>query len=52
MTGSNVYASLGMNNQATSNPYAALATPRKLNKGGEIKGKGKAIRGFKFGGVK
>ena len=52
MTGSNVYSSLGMNNQATSNPYAALATPRKLNKGGEIKGKGKAIRGFKFSGVK
>jgi hypothetical protein len=52
MTGSNVYASLGMNKQASSNPYATLAAPRRLNKGGEMKGKGKAIRGFKFGGIK
>ena len=26
--------------------------PQQMNKGGEIKGKGKAIRGFKFGGIK
>jgi hypothetical protein len=52
MTGSNVYTSLGMDKQAAANPYAKLAAPRRLNKGGEIKGKGKAIRGFKFGGVK
>ena len=34
-----------------NNPYAALATKR-MKKGGEMKGQGKAIRGFKFGGVK
>ena len=34
-----------------NNPYESLAAKR-FNKGGELKGRGKAIRGFKFGGVK
>ena len=61
-TGTSIYSTLGMNQnspQAASpttsftNPYASLAgSPMQVNKGGEIKGKGKAVRGFKFGGVK
>ena len=33
---------------STTNPSFTM----QMNKGGEIKGKGKAVRGFKFGGVK
>jgi len=61
-TGTSIYAKLGMNQnspQAASpvtsftNPYASLAgSPMQVKEGGEIKGKGKAVRGFKFGGVK
>ena len=61
-TGTSIYSRLGMNQnspQAASpvtsftNPYASLAgSPMQVKEGGEIKGKGKAVRGFKFGGVK
>ena len=61
-TGTSIYSKLGMNQnspQAASpvtsftNPYASLAgSPMQVKEGGEIKGKGKAVRGFKFGGVK
>ena len=61
-TGTSIYSRLGMNQnspQAASpvtsftNPYASLAgSPVQVKEGGEIKGKGKAVRGFKFVGVK
>ncbi len=61
-TGTSIYSRLGMNQnspQAASpttsftNPYASLAgSPMQVKEGGEIKGKGKAVRGFKFSGVK
>lgn len=44
-----VYKSYGTT--TFNNPYESLAAKR-FNKGGELKGRGKAIRGFKFGGVK
>ena len=62
LTGQNIYSSLGITSpspQQTSRPlnrpqtaFASFIKPKTLNKGGEIKGSGKAIRGFKFGGIK
>ncbi len=62
LTGQNIYSSLGITSpspQQTSGPlnrpqtaFASFIKPKTLNKGGEIKGRGKAIRGFKFGGIK
>ena len=48
-TSQDIYASFGPT--SFKNPYETLATKR-VKKGGEIKGQGKAIRGFKFGGIK
>tara|TARA_R100000458_G_C8245613_1_gene223620 strand:- start:497 stop:715 length:219 start_codon:yes stop_codon:yes gene_type:complete len=48
-TTQDIYGSFGPT--SFKNPYEALATKR-MKKGGEMKGQGKAIRGFKFGGVK
>ena len=48
-TTQDIYGSFGPT--SFKNPYEALATKR-VKKGGEIKGQGKAIRGFRFGGIK
>jgi len=49
-----IYQKLGMNQAQQVTPFANLfpSTTMKVKEGGEIKGKGKAVRGFKFGGIK
>ena len=49
-----IYQKLGMNQAQQVTPFANLfpSTTMKAKEGGEIKGKGKAVRGFKFGGIK
>tara|TARA_R100001440_G_scaffold69831_3_gene91891 strand:- start:320 stop:1303 length:984 start_codon:yes stop_codon:yes gene_type:complete len=61
VSSANIYSSMGMGaaqnppprrNKIEARGAFSRIQPRQMNKGGEIKGKGKAIRGFKFGGVK
>lgn len=62
LTGQNIYSSLGMTSpspqqtrrqpRGVQTAFASFLKPRTLKKGGEIQGKGKAVRGFKFGGIK
>ena len=61
VSSANIYSSMGIGAAQTPPPRRnkieargafSRIQPRQMNKGGEIKGKGKAIRGFKFGGIK